>query len=337
MDQISIGVIGVGGMGTRHAENAHRRTAGARVAGVHDLNAARAAEVAARCGGSIAFASPEALITSPAVDAVVIAAPDEAHAALARACVAAGKPVLCEKPLATNVADARAVVDAEVAGGQRLIAMGFMRRFDPPHAGLRELRDAGVLGRPVLFKGASRNGMIPAGLAPETIVTNSIVHDLDSARWLLGQEVREVYARAVRTHDALGVGALDLFLIHLTFNGDCLASIESAEAAEYGYEICAELIGDRGSAEAVQPDAALLRSNNQRMLRVPHDWLDRFRNAYTIEMQHWVDTLREGMAFSGASAWDGYMDALVADSVIQSLRSGQPVAVAQPEKPALYA
>ena len=107
---LAVGLIGAGGMGTRHAVNLHRFVPGARVAAVYDLDADRAAHAAAQSGGGAVCDDPLLLIQDPAVDAVLIASPDDTHARLTLACLAAGKPVLCEKPLATGVADAAAVV-----------------------------------------------------------------------------------------------------------------------------------------------------------------------------------------------------------------------------------
>ena len=112
-NQISVGVIGTGGMGARHARNLSTQVADARVAAVMDLDRSRAEAVAAECGDARAYGDAEALIADPAVDAVVIASPDPTHAALTLACLAAGKPVLCEKPLAASLAEAERVVRAE--------------------------------------------------------------------------------------------------------------------------------------------------------------------------------------------------------------------------------
>src|SRR5262245_66149970 len=95
---LSVGVIGTGGMGTRHVLNLHRSIGSARVAAVYDLDQGRASQVAEMCGQALVFDDPEHLINDPHVDAVVIASPDDTHARLTLACLQAGKPVLSEKP-----------------------------------------------------------------------------------------------------------------------------------------------------------------------------------------------------------------------------------------------
>ena len=111
---VKVGIIGTGGMGARHASNLTYLVAAADVTAIMDVDSARAEEIAARCGGARIFTDAERLISAPDVDAVVIAAPNRFHAELTRSCIAAGKPVLCEKPLATGGDEAREVIDAEV-------------------------------------------------------------------------------------------------------------------------------------------------------------------------------------------------------------------------------
>lgn len=118
---VRVGVIGTGGMGGRHARNLTNEVGAAQVVALSDVDAARLQQVAAEIGATHTFTDADALINHPDVEAVLIAAPDRFHAALARACILAGKPVLCEKPLALTAAEARQIVDAEVAGGRRLV------------------------------------------------------------------------------------------------------------------------------------------------------------------------------------------------------------------------
>ncbi len=323
MNERSIGVIGVGGMGARHAENLHLYIDGARVGGVYDLDRARAEQIAAACGGAIAFPDPGALITDPHIDAVVIAAPDQVHARLAIACIHAGKHVLCEKPLGVTPDEARAVVRAERASGKRLLALGFMRRFDPQHVAVQQAVASGAHGRALLFKGYSREIDVPYDAHAEVIFVNSIIHDFDTMRWLLQQEVTEVYVRGLRSH--ANSPSEDLQLIHLTLTGNCLASIEVYSRAEYGYDISAEVVCERGVVSTLGPELARTRAANRQSVPVPIDWLARFQHAYVDEMRHWVNCLHSGAPFQGARAEDGLRAAEIADACIRSLRSGGAV------------
>jgi myo-inositol 2-dehydrogenase/D-chiro-inositol 1-dehydrogenase len=276
------------------------------------------------------------LIQDAGVDAVVIASPDPTHAEFVLECLRNHKPVLCEKPLATTADEALKIIEAEQALGRRLISVGFMRRFDPQHVAVRQAIAAGEIGRPILFKGVHRNPMIPSDLPGEFVVTNSAIHDIDSTRWLLGQEVTEVYVRGVRTHASFSDETRDMLLIQMALSGECLATAEVSVAIEYGYEVSAEVVGERGSALTMQPDNALVRAREARSVAVPRSHLARFQDAYIPELTDWVRAVQTEQAFSGANAWDGYMSLLVTDACVHSLQSGAPVPVLTPARPSLY-
>ncbi|GAC1399106.1 MAG: Gfo/Idh/MocA family oxidoreductase [Ktedonobacteraceae bacterium] len=336
MADIAIGVIGAGGMGTRHVQNLQQHVKGARVVAIYDLDQTRARQVAAECGSAKAFQEPMQLIQDAGVDAVVIASPDPTHAEFVHECLRQHKSVLCEKPLATTADEALKIIEVEQALSQRLVSVGFMRRFDSQHVAVRQVVVAGEIGRPILFKGVHRNPMIPPHLPGEVVITNSAIHDIDSVRWLLGQEVTEVYVRGVRTHTSFSDETRDMLLMQMALSGECLATVEVSVAVEYGYEVSAEIVGERGSALTMQPDDVLVRVREARSMAVPKNHLARFQEAYIPELTEWVHSVQAGQAFTGAIAWDGYMSLLVTDACIQSLKSGLPVAVSTPAKPSFY-
>ena len=141
---LRIGVIGAGIMGGDHALTLARSVKGAALAAISDTDGARAAAVAAASGADRVHADARDLIADPTVEAVLIASPDPTHERLVLACLAAGKPVLCEKPLAPTIEGCLRIVAAETALGRRLVQVGFMRRFDP---GYLEMRSALVARR----------------------------------------------------------------------------------------------------------------------------------------------------------------------------------------------
>lgn len=337
MSEITVGVIGTGGMGARHALNLHAHVTGARVGAVYDLDAERARLAADAAGKAPVCKDPYALINDPSIDAVLVAAPDPTHADFAAACVAAGKPVLCEKPLATTACRALDVVNQEVEIGRRLVSVGFMRRFDPAHVAVKRAIDEDAIGVPMLFKGASRASMMPGDLPIHTIMTNSAIHDLDSARWMMGRDPVEIHVRALRTHSHFPEQARDLFLITMALENDGLASVEVAMAAEYGYDIEATVVGQKGVLETTQPDVAILRRQGECGYAYPKDWLVRFQPAYLTEVEEWIGSLLNGTPFPGASAWDGYMATLTAETCVDALRTGALTPLKPADKPALYA
>jgi myo-inositol 2-dehydrogenase/D-chiro-inositol 1-dehydrogenase len=264
-------------------------------------------------------------LESSEVDAVIIASPDGTHAELTLECLRREKPVLCEKPLATRLEDALAVVEAERRLERPLVSVGLMRRFDPYHVAVRDAVQSEGLGRAILYKGTHRNTSIPYDSRGEVIITNSAGHDVDAARWLLGQEVVEVFAQGVRSRASFSEDTQDLILLQLRLTGDCLATIEVFAAAEYGYEVTAEVVCERGTALTGQPDYTVVRHARARGVAVPFDWLERFQDAYVLELRDWVRSVRTGEPFGGASAWDGYTALRITDACVTSLKTGQPV------------
>ncbi len=317
---VEVGIIGVGVMGAGHARYLTRSVPAARVAGIYDLDRARAEEVAAEVGATVAD-DPDQLIAGGSLDGVLIASPDATHSGLALACLRAGLPALVEKPLATNPDEARRVV--EVEGESRLISVGFMRRFDPQHRALRQAAADGSIGRPLLFRSIHRNPAPPPDLTPRLIVTGSAIHDLDMARWLVGD------FEAVRAsgRSSGSDGKVDLLLIEGHHAGGALSTIEVFVAAGYGYEVTAELVGTGGVTTTLAGDLTVTRQEGAARTPFPQIWLERFEKAYIAELTAWVRSISGGEPFPGASAADGYADQVVAEAVMEAVATGRRVPV----------
>lgn len=322
---LSVGVIGLGVMGAEHLRLLREETGGARVVAICDANAGRAETFA---GDAQVFADPMALIAAKGVDAVVIASPDATHAGLALACIAAGKPALCEKPLAPTAAEALGVVDAEVATGRRLLQIGYMRRFDPAYAEMRDLREAGGLGRPVLLHNIHRNAAAPDWFTGPMAVTNSFVHEIDISRWLLGSELV-----SAMVHSAPGG---DPLMITMETDKGEIVSTEVFMNAHYGYHVHAQLVGREGTVEMAAPTVTLTNRARQHGHSYPANWVPRFADAYRIQMRAWVDAVASGVP-TGASAWDGYVATAVAEQVVTALQTGSKARLFMGARPAIYA
>jgi myo-inositol 2-dehydrogenase / D-chiro-inositol 1-dehydrogenase len=335
LEQVAVGVIGTGGMGGMHAENLHTRVANARLAAVSDVDAERAGKIAERYGPAAVFTDGAEMIRDENVEAVVIASPDPTHAPLLLECLKAEKPVLCEKPLAHSAEAALEVVEAETGLERKLVQVGFMRRYDPQHVGVKEAVESGAVGAPVVFKGWHRNPDLDPGIDSEWVVINATIHDIDSARWFIEEEIEEVYVRGMNTAPKLGEDVWDLQLIQFSTTGGRLGSIETNVVAGYGYEVGVEVVGESGVVRSAPPSGAVVRRDYAASQRIEDGWLDRFHTAYAIEVQEWISFLQNGGP-TGPDAWDGYTSLVVADACIASLRSGSPQKVAKLEVPALY-
>ena len=332
--QLRIGVIGIGGMGGRHVDNLTAEVAAAQVVAVMDVDEARLKAVADRCGAVHTFTDGHKLIDHPDVAAVVIAAPDRFHAELARACIDAGKPVLCEKPLATSAVDAYQVIEAEVASGRRLVQLGFMREYDPVHLKVKQIIASGELGKPLVFRGMHINPTKGELRKIDDVITNSAIHDIHSARWMMGDEITSVYTSYIP-----GAGTRPdtarMVLIQLKYKRGGIGHIECNSESGYGYEVDVKMTGETGSVHSNSLQSAIVSHSNQRGQWVEEDWLQRFDMAYKLEARAWVASIIDSKP-TGPSAWDGYMSMIVADACVESAKSGQAIQIDIPKTPNIY-
>lgn len=329
---VRIGVVGAGAMGAAHVETLARWVPGARVSAVYDADETRAKEVASGVGAEVA-ASGEALIADAGVDAVLIAAPDPLHEQLALACLEAGRPTLCEKPLATSVEGSRRIVEAEAASGRRLIQVGFMRRFDPAYLQLRAAIGSGEVGEVRAMHCLHRNAQAHPTATSEGVLVNSMIHEFDSVPWLLDDPLTAVTVHAPRVPD----GALqDTQIAVLETVAGRVVTVEVSVNARYGYDIHTEVVGTTGTASLTPPYGTSVRRAGVDGRVVDSDFVARFVDAYRVELGAWVQSVLDG-APTGPSAWDGHLANLAAFAAVASLHGRCRVEVPQEERPDLYA
>src|ERR1700704_6185818 len=192
MSDLRIAVLGVGVMGADHVARIASRISGARVAVVNDYVTEKAEQIAAGIPGCRAISDPLDAIADPGVDAVVLATPGPTHEKQLLACLEHTKPVMCEKPLTTDVETSLEVVKREAELSTRLIQVGFMRRFDHEYAQLKALLDGGEWGQPLLVHCVHRNPAVPPSFDSAMVVKDSLVHEVDVTRFLLGEEILSV-------------------------------------------------------------------------------------------------------------------------------------------------
>ena len=328
-----IGIIGTGVMGAFHAQLLHGEVSGATVTAVADPDPERAGAAAAAVG-AIALSEPRELIAHPEVDAVLIASPDFLHAEQTLACIAAGKPTLCEKPLSYSVEEADRVLVAHraaVGDGIPLVHQGFMRRFDPGYVEQKRVVASGAHGRPVMVHSIGRGVASGPGATDETVIFNSAIHDLDLVPWLLDSPVTEVSWQAPETPSSTGGGLRDPFLILLRTADGALSTVEVFLNARYGYDMRCEVVCETGAVSITEPHRVSVSTGLTSRTGIPEDFRPRFAEAYRLELQEWVTALREGRAPTLASVEDGAAAIRVAAAAVASMRAGGAfVAVAGP-------
>jgi myo-inositol 2-dehydrogenase/D-chiro-inositol 1-dehydrogenase len=330
---IRVGLVGAGIMGADHARVLSTVISGAALSAVSDVDPAKARAIADLCPGARALASTLEVIRDPAVDAVLVASPDATHGELVLACLAAGKPVLCEKPLAPTVDEGLGIVAREAALGRRLVTVGYMRRFDPGYVEMRRRLAAGELGRAYLLHCLHRNAVAPPYVTAATLITNAAVHELDAARFLTGREIRWIHAITRRAADLASTSAPQLLLMEM--EDGTLVDAEVYMNARYGYDVRVEAVCERGTISLVAPHHVSVLHAGLGGHAFAADFRPRFAQAYRTELQAWIDSLRGG-PFAGASAWDGYVATAAAMAGVRSLETGGPVEVKLAERPGLY-
>lgn len=318
---ISIGILGAAGtIGRYHLRQLLSGIEGANVAAIYDINIKSCAELA-QVHGIRQTQSAEELISLPEVDAVLIASWDATHAALTQACIAADKPVFCEKPLATTLADCTAVCEAEKRKGKNLVQVGFMRRFDPDYRCMKEILWSGDLGAPLMAHCISRTPRIAPSHTTPMHITNIVIHEIDVFRWLLKEEMVEGQVLFPRSTCFASKSLRDPQLILLRSESGVLIDVEASANSYYGYEIGCELVCEKGTIRLPLPSAPIIRSRLQAATDIFDDWAKRFPEAYRDEVQHWVDWVRGDIQCEGPGCADGYQACAVADMLIRAQES----------------
>ncbi|GBQ12710.1 inositol 2-dehydrogenase [Komagataeibacter rhaeticus] len=332
---LGIGVLGCGRIGAMHATNiaAHPR---ARVAAVYDINpdAARAVSLAT---GAPVMASAAGVLAAPDVDAVLIATATDTHADLLEQAIAAGKPVLCEKPIDLSLERVDRCA-AAIAGTTLPVQIGFVRRFDPGHRAVCAAVRDGTLGTLYQVIITSRDpGLPPAAYLARSggILRDMTIHDFDMARFILDEEPTEVFATGSRLvapalmetlgdHDTLTV-------VMKTASGRQAVLINAREAA-YGYDQRVEAFGSRGMAvsENRRPHHMVLSGADFTDHAAPllNFFIERYREAFDAEIDAFVDAVENGRPVA-VGYNDGRQALVLAEAALKSLHEGRMVRVSE--------
>jgi myo-inositol 2-dehydrogenase/D-chiro-inositol 1-dehydrogenase len=315
---LSIAVIGAGRIGNIHARNiaAHGRV---RLAGVADIDMGAAERLAIACG-----APALSLDAAFAADAVLIGSPTTTHADYIERAAAAGRAIFCEKPIDLSAPRVRACLDAVRRTGVVLM-VGFNRRFDPHFATLKHRLDAGEIGALELLTIISRD---PAPPPPSYVATSGglfrdmMIHDLDMARFLLGEEPVEVHAAASCLIDQsiAASGDVDTAVVTLRTAGGKLCQISNSRRATYGYDQRIEAHGAKGLLRAgnVTPTTVELATGAGFVTDpVLPFFLERYAAAYRAELDVFVAAVESGRA-PKPDGEDGLKALQLADAATES-------------------
>jgi myo-inositol 2-dehydrogenase/D-chiro-inositol 1-dehydrogenase len=328
-------MIGPGGMGKAHIDRIHSVIAGGRVVAVSDVNPANAAAVAEMIGG-VAFADSASLINSADVDAVMICSFGPVHESDVLACIAAGKPVFCEKPLTPTAEGCLRILDAEQAAGRKLVTVGFMRRFDRSYQEMKALIDSGEIGEVLMVHCAHRNPTVPESYTWDMAINDTAIHEIDTTRWLLGEEFISARVDKPKKTTLRFPHLQDPLVLILTSESGVRVDDEVFVNHQYGYDIRCEAVAEKGVVSLGDQNVINVRDAGGARNRIARDHNDRFYGAFVTEVQEWITAVAEGR-HTGSSSWDGYAAAVVCDAGVQALTADGEVAITMIAKPTLYA
>lgn len=330
MRKIKIGIIGAGRIGKLHAENLVKLPQ-AEVKWISDLLIHSLPEWAQQLGIKNVTSDYREILQDSETEAVFICSPTHTHAEIIAEAAAAGKHIFCEKPVSFSVEETEKALAAVEKAGVKL-QVGFNRRFDHNFKKVHDAVREGVIGEPHIVKITSRDPEPPTRdyiAHSGGIFMDMTIHDFDMARYLIGEEVKEIFVKGANLIDPsfAELGDVDTAVTVLTFQSGAIAVIDNSRQAVYGYDQRVEVFGSKGSI-AIQNDsptsaeistaAGIIRDNPK------YFFLERYNDAYIREVESFIHSVTSGEA-PVCTGVDGLRAELMARAAKQSFETGKSV------------
>jgi myo-inositol 2-dehydrogenase/D-chiro-inositol 1-dehydrogenase len=336
-DKLTIGIIGAGRIGRVHAESLTFRLPEARVVAITDVNREAAQVVADRCDIPRIATSSAEILADPTIEAVLICSSTDTHADLIVQAARAGKHIFCEKPISLSLAEIdRALAAVKAASVQ--LQIGFNRRFDANFARVRGAVVSGEIGTPYLLHIISRDPAPPPIAYIRVsggMFMDMTIHDFDMARFLIGDEVEDIYATGgVMVDPEIGdAGDLDTALTVLRFRNGVIGTIDNCRKAAYGYDQRVEILGSEGKidTENCYPNQATISNGKSVYTDLPLNFfMERYMGSFASELQSFVAAIREKRP-TAVSGEDGRISIVMALAARKSFDERRPVRLAEIE------
>jgi myo-inositol 2-dehydrogenase/D-chiro-inositol 1-dehydrogenase len=334
-DKLNVGIIGAGRIGKVHAETLAFRVPEARASAITDLNREAAERVATRCGIPKVANSVDEILKDSTIKAVLICSSTDTHAELITRAAHAGKHIFCEKPIAQSLAHIDAALASVRQAGVKL-QIGFNRRFDSNFARVRAAVVNGEIGSPRLLHIISRDPAPPPISFVKVsggIFLDMTIHDFDMARFLIGDEVEEIYTTAgVMVDPAIGeAGDLDTALMVLRFRQGVIGTIDNCRQAAYGYDQRVEILGSTGkiSTENCYPNQATVSTAQSVRRDLPFNFfMDRYTESFSTEIRAFVRAVAEDQP-TAVTGPEGRIPVVMAIAARKSFDERRPVKISE--------
>ena len=327
---IKFAQFGAGFIGKIHGANIanHPR---AELAYIYDVNRAAAEQLASQLGARVAD-SPEEIWGSD-VDAVLIASSTNTHADLLSCSIEAGKPTYCEKPIDLDIDRVKAVVQ-QAQNTDLPILVGFSRRFDANHLGIREALRTGEIGKLEMMHITARDPRPPALSYVKVSggqYRDQTIHFFDMLRWLAGEDPVEVYATGAALVDpAIGeAGDVDTSMLILKFASGALCHINCSRRTNYGYDERVELFGSQGmvvSRRKPRREVTVYKGDSVISEGLHPGWLERMEPTFYRALDALIRVM-EGEEMEYPTLIDGLKAQIIAEAAVESLQTKQPVKI----------
>ncbi len=331
--KLKFGILGAGRIGRVHAETLAFRVPEAEIAAIADVDRQAAEALADHCGIPRVTESAADIFADPAIDAVLICTSTDSHADFIVQAAQAGKHIFCEKPVSLSLCKIDASLAAVKKAGVQL-QVGFNRRFDTNFVRVRQAVADGEIGTPYLIHIISRDPAPPpiSYLGPSGgLFLDMMIHDFDMARFLLGDEVEEVYAAGgVLVDPAIGeAGDIDTAVVTLHFRSGAIGTIDNSRKATFGYDQRVEILGSKGkiASENRYPNQVVVSGDKSVYSDLPLNFfMQRYTEAFAIELEAFVQAVREGKPVP-VTAEDSRVSVVMALAAGKSLKEHRPVSL----------
>ncbi|MFB6290292.1 MAG: inositol 2-dehydrogenase [Candidatus Bipolaricaulia bacterium] len=334
-EQVSLGVIGVGRIGTIHARNLAFNIPSANLEAISDPRRDALEECANECGGPDTYPDYRDILDRPDLDGVVICSSTDTHARIIKDAAQAGKHVFCEKPIALNLSEIDSALEV-VEDSDIKFQVGLSRRFDPSFQKAQEKISDGEIGDPHVLKITSRDPEPPPMdyvKASGGLFVDMTIHDFDMARFVMGEEVEEVYAQgSVLIEPEIGeVGDVDTAGVVLQFESGALGLIDNSRKASYGYDQRLEVLGGKGRVKVANPrktQTEVSDADGSTEDSLLHFFTERYKKAYEREMEAFVNCIEKNDK-APVTGEDGRKAVVLADAAELSRKENRPVKLSE--------